>query len=91
MANSKIDNNFQGTGIAVEDDATGAIQPLLVDPVTGRLLVVITYESSGGVLNASKIDENYEGVALAVTDDASANVRPLLIHATSGNLLVDIT
>ena len=89
MSNAKIDENFQGTGIAVEDDATATIQPLLVDPVTGRLLVDIIYESSGGVLNASKIDENYEGVALAVTDDASANVRPLLINATSGNLLVD--
>lgn len=44
MATAKIDENFEGTAIAVEDDTDEDIKPLLVDPVTGRLLIVIYYE-----------------------------------------------
>ena len=90
MSTAKIDANFQGTGIAVEDDSDATIQPLLVDPVTGRLLIDITYETSNDLDLGTKIDQNYEGVAKAVTDDASATIEPLKVHPTSGALLVDI-
>ena len=85
-----IDDNFQGIGKAVTDDANATISNLLLDPVTGRLLVTIYYENITEASQSTKIDANYEGVAMCVTDDASADIKPLKVHPTSGGVMVDI-
>ena len=90
MADSKISDNYEGTSLAVTDDSNATISRLLVDPVTGRLLVEIDYETSNDLDVSSKIDENFEGVGLVVTDDASAAIKPIKVNPTSGGLLVDI-
>lgn len=85
-----IDENYQGVAKAVADNANQDIKPLLVDPITGRLLVVIIIENHTPANPPAKIDENYEGVSLAVTDDANQTIKPLKVHPVSGALLVDI-
>ena len=89
MANAKIDANYQGTALAVTNtDAT--IKNLLVDSVTGYLLVAIVFETTTDVAVSTKIDANYEGVAMGVTNDSNLTPKPLKVQATSGALLVDI-
>jgi hypothetical protein len=88
---TQIDDNFKNVDLAVDDDATGAVSPLLIDPVTGRLLVEITNVAGFNDLDvSSKIDENFEGVAMAVDDDATAKIKPLKIDPTNGGLICDI-
>lgn len=87
---TQIDENYQGVLKAVTDDVSKDIRPLLVDPVTDRLLVGIVVETHTAVDVSSKIDENAEGVSLAVTDDTNKDIKPLKVHPTSGALLVDI-
>jgi hypothetical protein len=88
---TQIDDNFKNVDLAVDDDITGAISPLLVDPVTGRLLIGIEIVASFNDLDvSSKIDENFEGVAMAVDDDATAKIKPLKIDPTNGGLICDI-
>lgn len=86
---SQIDDNFQGVAKVVKDNATHDITVLLVDPVTGRLLIDVAIESSNDLDISPKIDENYEGVAKAITDDASAIIKPLKV-TNSGRLLIDL-
>jgi len=88
---SRIDDNYQSVGLIVKDNTDQDIDVLKVDPVTGRLLVELFYESSSDLDVAIKIDENYGGVALAVTDDASQTIKPLKVHPTSGCLLVNLS
>ena len=87
---SQIDDNFENTSLAVTDDVAQTIAPLLVDPVTGRLEIMVAIEAIVPVAVDLKIDENYQGVAMAVTDDASADIKPLRTCNTHGELLVDI-
>ena len=87
---TQIDENYQGVSKAVTDDTSKDIKPLLVDPVTDRLLIDITNEAHTAVAVSSKIDENAEGVSLAVTDDANKDIKPLKVHPTNGGLLVDL-
>ena len=87
---TQIDNNYYGVAKAVTDDANKEPKPLLVDPVTGRLLIAIMKESYTGTDVSSKIDENYEGVALVITDDTNKTIKPLKVHPTSGRLLADL-
>ena len=87
---TQIDDNYQGVGKAVTNDASQDVKPLLVDPVTGRLLIEITNEVHVDVGVDSKIDQNFQGVAQAVTDDANENIKPLKVNPTNGKLLVDV-
>ena len=74
------------TGI---DNVTGAIVPLRVDPVTGRLLVKWTVSGHTSLGTATKqIDENGMRVARGVT--SSNIIKPLLTDPTNaGYVLVD--
>ncbi len=82
---TQIDDNFENVAIAV-DDSTGEPRPLLVDPVTGYLLVKVIEEVSAAASPSSKIDENFEGVATA-EDSTTGDIKPLIVHPTSGGLL----
>lgn len=86
----RIDENYGTVALGVEDDITGAIVPFKVDPVTGRLLVVINIETQLEVDASTKIDQNYEGVLMVVTDDVAANIKPLKVCPIHGGILVDI-
>jgi hypothetical protein len=88
---SQIDNNFQNVGLAY-NSTTLLPAPLLIDPVTGRLLIAIDVVASFNDLDVStKIDENREGVAMAVTDNVAATIKPLKIDPTNGGLICDVT
>jgi hypothetical protein len=88
---SQIDNNFQNASLAY-NDTTGLPAPLLIDPVTGRLLIAIDVVASLNDLDVSKkIDENFEGVSMAVGDNVTAAIKPLKIDPTNGGLICDIT
>ena len=90
MSNAKTDDNREKTAIAA--DTNDAVQNLLVDPVTGRLLLDITIVSDPGstTLNTDKIDENSEHLAQGVTDDASLTPTPFHIDNRNGLLFVDL-
>ncbi len=91
MANAKIDENREGSTLVVEE-TNEVTNSLLVDPVTGRLLIAIysVEEPADPVKNVIKIDANRENVAFGVTDDANATEVPLAIDNRSGYLFVDI-
>lgn len=79
-----IDDNREYNSLAV--DTNGAIKNLLVDPITGRLLIEASIDSETPILNSSKIDANYESVAQAVDDNGV--IRPLLM--ANNKLLIDL-
>lgn len=79
-----IDDNRENNSLAV--DTNGAIKNLLIDPITGRLLIEVSIDSETPILNTSKIDANYEGVAQAVDDNGE--IRPLLM--ANNKLLIDL-
>lgn len=87
---TQIDENYQGVGLAVEDDVVAAAAPLLVDPTTGRLLISIAYENRAETNADTKIDANFQGVAMAVTDDANNDIKPLKVNPDNNHLMVDI-
>lgn len=73
-------------------DTDGAIKPLLVDPVTGRLLIDIEVVSEpiSPILNKNKIDENRESTSQGVGDDSTADEIPFHIDSRNGNLFLDV-
>jgi len=86
---TKIDENMGMVAMGV-DDVTGEAKPLLVDPVTGRLLVAIVIEASPpGITTQTKIDQNFQP-ALLVVDETTGAVRPFIVAPISGALLVTI-
>ena len=85
--NSKIDKNGENTTLAT--DTNGDIKNLLVDPVTGRLLIEIAGILDGVAPSVVfKIDDNGKEVAVAVDDNGI--IKPLLIDSHNGYLLVDL-
>ncbi len=84
---TKIDENYESTSLVVQD-GTETVVPLLVDPVTDRLLVDVAYETSNDLDVSTKIDENYQGVAMAV--DVSGNIKPLKVKPSNSRLLIDL-
>lgn len=87
---AEVDANSRSLAMGVTDDANQTPVPLLVDPVTGALLVVIVAGTSGGVApTRDSVDANSRDFALAVTDDVAQSIRPLAT-TTEGYLLVDV-
>ena len=88
--NSKRDENRVTTALGITDDANVEIRKLLVDPITGRLLITITPTSdTTPVQNKAGRDENRIVSGQAVTDDANADVKALLIDNLTGFLFID--
>lgn len=86
---TKIDENMGMVAMGV-DDVTGEPRELLVDPVTGRLLVGIVIEAGfPGLLLQTKIDANFQA-ALLVVDDTTGEPRPLMVSPNTSALLVTI-
>lgn len=93
---AKRDQNRVPTalGASIIDDTT---QPLLVDPATDRLLVVIYPSADEALVNGeysdrAKRDPNHVPVGLAVTDDSNEDVKSLITPAdpTAQYLYVDL-
>ena len=82
-----IDSNFWGVGKVVTDDADATISNLLVDPVTGRLLIEVAGDSLVDVDTSQRIDNNYKNVAMAITDDANVNIKPFKVDPSKSRLL----
>ena len=90
MAEAKRDSNYTPTLLAW-DDINNTTKRLLVDPATGRLLILISNNTPPTAGDRSrKIDQNRVWVAAAVTDNASAVIEPLKTD-TSNNLTIDVT
>jgi len=87
----RIDDNHDYVAMAAEDNIGLLPVPLLVDPVTGRLLIVI-YPTTDTVpvLNTTKVDENHEPSSKAVTDNVATDIRTLLIDSQNGFLWCDV-
>ena len=87
MSNAKIDNNRTKTAIIV--DTNGNIADLVVDPVTGRLLIEITVvaTSTPALLKNAKIDENREKTVLGYD---GTNPQSLIIDNRNGLLYCDV-
>lgn len=64
------------------------VQPLLVDPVTGRLLIKVTSDGGAYTNPSVKIDENNEDASFCVDDNGDE--KPLITNS-SGELLIDLT
>ena len=90
MADAKKDNNRVADGLAWDGTTT---QRLLVDPVTGRLEILIAAAPGGSpivhTVDAER-DNNRVHVALGVTDDANSSPIPLHVDSASGFLAVDL-
>ena len=89
MAQAKRDQNRVTVGLAYNGTTT---EPLLVDPITGRLLIDIAAIASGGTISTritAKHDGNSVPTKMAVTDNASLTPS-LLLTDTDGNLLIDL-
>lgn len=68
---AKIDANYKGSLIAVTDDSNKDIRLVIVDPVTGRLLVQGTgsfnlYDSQGNIINPAT-----DGIGIGTFDYVS--------------------
>ena len=87
---SKVDDNSQYASMAVTDDAALTPSPLLVDPITGRLMITIAIVTAASTGASPEIDENSNSCAMAVTDDASATVKPWLTD-DDGLLWMDVS
>ena len=87
---SKVDANSQYASMAVTDDAALTPSALLVDPITGRLMITIAIATAASTGASPEIDANSNECATAVTDDASATVKPWLTN-DNGLLWMDVT
>lgn len=90
MSNAKIDENREKTAIATDTD--GLVKNLLVDPVTGRLLIEIeaVLDPVSSTLNKESVDDNYENISLGVGDDAEEDAIPLHIDNRNGLVFCDV-
>ncbi len=87
---SLIDDNREYVSMAVTDNASATPTPIKIDPITGRLEVMVYAYTSTPTANTSiPTDSNRLGVAEAVTS-TTGEIRPLLTD-TNGYLLVDLT
>lgn len=88
MSDAKRDENFVTAALAI-DDTTGITTPILMDPVTDRILIVNAAVSSGGTLQAgdAKRDQNSVTTLLGV-DDVTGELVPIATD-DNGNLLAD--
>lgn len=87
---AQIDENRIQIGTAVTDDASLTPEPLLIDPVTGGLLVIAS--SSAVVATAmagNKRDEDREPTVYGVSDDDGVTLVPIRTDG-DGKLLVDV-
>ena len=77
MSNAKIDKNDVRTWLAY-NDTTGLVEPVVVDPVTGALLIYVssTTMTVPPSLNNSKIDAN-DVRTLSGFDDTSGMIEAL--------------
>ena len=93
MANASRDENRKPVGLAW--DATNSTPAsLLVDPVTGRLLIAIVSTVGSSPTAQSQPgarDANRTPVSLATNDNAGAAVVPLHIDSASGFLAIDLS
>lgn len=91
MANAKHDDNRVTSALAW-DTTNSTPKNLLIDPVTGRLLIDVTLVAShtATVPTSVKRDDNRKPSLCATTDNASASVVPLLVEESTNYLLVDL-
>ena len=86
---SRIDENNDYVAMAATDDANTTPTPLKVDPITGRLEIVVSALVGSPVANTVlPTDDNNTGVSEAV--DINGVIKPLLTNSNS-ELLIDLT
>ena len=85
--NARTDENHGKNALAVDTD--GVIKPLLVDPITGRLLIEINTALNTVPVQrtVTKPDENHHRASMAYD---GSNPKPLLINSDDGFLWVDV-
>lgn len=85
----KRDDNRITVAGGKANNAGGLTMPLLVDPVTGRLLIMITPSTltTPDAMPDSKFDENKVTTG-TVTD--GTNLKPLIIDTNTGLLSCDV-
>lgn len=91
MAQAKHDDSRETAGLAW--DATNSLtKQLLVDPITGRLLLDVTLVADYVEVTHSlaEHDDNHIPSVNATTDDASATAVPLLVDNSTNYLLIDL-
>ena len=87
MRPSRIDDNQDYSALA-QVEGTNDAAPLLIDPVTGALLVDLTIVSEPtSILPKLKFDDNYVESSSAYN---GTDPVPLLIDSRNGYLLVDL-
>ena len=86
---AQIDENRIQVGTAVTDDANLTPSPLLVDPVTGCLLVSTSLGAEvSTAMTGNKRDEDREPTLYGVSDDDGVTLVPIRTD-TDGKLLVE--
>lgn len=84
-----VDQNYTPPAYG-KSTASNELLPLKIDPVTGRLMIVIVKAASlPNNSPGSSIDANRTPAALGVSDDANKTPMPLLID-DDGNVICDI-
>ena len=92
MSEAKKDENHEKVGLAY-DETNETTEPLLVDPITDRLEIVITEDGGAGgtpvSIEGAPRDDNHVPIIMGVTDDANETVVPILTD-DNGLILCDI-
>ena len=87
-----LNRDADGTTVAgAVQEGTSIVAPFKVDPVTGRLLIVITPIAStvpASTAKDSRFDENRTNTGTVVDDNG--NLCPLLIDDATGYLMCDV-
>lgn len=92
MAQAQRDDNMVVVGMGVNADDGVTPLPILMDPSTNRVLIMVQLASDTvPVLPSTKRDANSVPVAYGVNDTDRATPMPLLINSTNNMLWVDIT
>lgn len=88
MTNAKIDSNSVKTWLAY-NETTGDIEPVLVDPITGALMIYATaiILTPPTALNNAKIDENDVKTLLGYNE--TMGLVEALRCSTTGDLLIN--
>ena len=87
---AKHDENYVATGLAVTNNASKTVSYLLVDPVTGYLVVSNTSPAPASTAPSAPIprDSNHRTVVAGVSSVDKTTIIPISVDPATGNIII---
>jgi hypothetical protein len=87
---AKHDENHVATGLAVTNDVSQTVSYLLIDPVTGFLLIANTSPAPASTAPSAPIprDVNRRTVVAGVSSVDKTTIIPISVDPATGNIIV---